>query len=302
MSSISIIFYSLFILCVSVCFCITLVVLGAMWLRRSTTRTDRINYLVLLNGYIDLVVASPFFLDMGIRSIYGHIHSESNFSGWECHLKGLVNQLNGCVYFYSFLLQAIYRFYRIVYPRQRMFQSLKLYIILSLVQWIAAIAFLVVCLLLGYNEYLPEEYHCQFAPTNVIGSLIDITGLFVIPFSLTLMLYLYAMCYVRRQTTALTAINRDAGMRRDLLILTRLIMLFSCVTITGLPHILVSVCYVITGYVAPWAVSFTWLMTFVSLSFVSVIQIFVFPHLRKLFTLFTRADPIRKRTLTENNS
>jgi ABC-type multidrug transport system fused ATPase/permease subunit len=302
MPTISVIFYALLILCVLISFGITLFVLGAMWLRRSMIKTDRVNYLLLLNGYMDFIVACPVFLDMSIRSIYGHLHPESNFDGWECLLKGLVYQLNGCVYFYSFLLQAIYRFCRIVHPERRLFQSFTFYAILSVAQWIVAIAFLIVCFLLGYIAYLPDEYHCQFVTSNLHGSFIGMAGLFVIPFALTLLLYFYAMYYVRTQTTALTTINRDANIRRDLIVLTRLVLLFSFVSAVGLPHLIVPVSYAIFGDVASWAVPFTWLMTFVSLASVSVIQIFVSPHLRKLFARFARIHQIPKRTLTVNNN
>ena len=300
MPSVSIILYALIILFIGINFCVALAVLAAMCLRRSTVKTDRLNYLLLFNGYINLPAISPFFLEMSIKSIYGQLHPDSNFDGWECRINIYMGQWGGCVYFYSFLLQALYRVCRIVYPTKMVFQSFKCYGLLSVAQWIVAAASLVPCCYLGYIQYLPNEYHCQFAPSDLHGSLIGMTGLFVIPFALTMISYLYTMYYVRTQTTALTAINREASVRRDLIILTRLVILFTLVNTIGLSHLVVPVCYAITGYVVPWAVSFTWLMTFFSLSSASIIQIFVSPHLRKLFTLSTRIRPMSKRILNAN--
>jgi len=253
-----------------------------MLLRRSVIKTDRIGYLVAANSYIAYTLATPIFMEMSINSIYGQLHPSTSFDGWRCIFKSYALYITGCVYFFSFLLQSIYRFCRIVYPTRTTFQSFRLYAILSVALWILAATLLLPSFLLGHIEYLPEDYHCQFAPTNLRGSLIGLSFLFLIPFVLTLICYFYTMYYVRIQTTALTTINQYKNLRRDLIILSRLVFLFTFITTVALPHMIIPIIYTITGYLPSWVVSFEWLLTLFSLAAACIIQIFVTPPLKKI--------------------
>jgi hypothetical protein len=253
-----------------------------MLLHRSTIKTDSVSYLLIANTYIAFILSSPIFIDMCIHSIYGHLHTDSSFDGWGCQLKSYALYITGCVYFYSFLFQSIYRFCRIVHPARVIFQSFYPYLTISLIQWILAALVLLPSLLLGDFKYSPEDYHCQLVPTDLRGSLIGLSIVFVIPLTSTLICYFYTLYYVLIQTTALTTINRYSSIRRDLIILSRLVFLFIFVTAVALPHVLIPIIYAITGYLPSWVVSLEWLLTLFSLAAANIIQVFVFPHLRKL--------------------
>ena len=253
-----------------------------MLLRRSLIKTDRVSYLLISNSYIAFITASPLFIEMCITSIYGHLHPNISFDGWNCRVKSYVLYIHGCVYFYSFLLQAIYRFCRIVHPTRVVYQSFRPYAILSVAQWILAALMLLPSLFLGDLEYLPNDYHCQIGPTNLRGSMIGLSVLFIVPFVSTLMFYLYTLYYVYTKTTVLTTINRNTTARRDLIILSRLVFLFTFITTVAFPHVLIPVIYTISGSLASWVSPCEWLFTAFSLSAACIIQFVVSPNLRKL--------------------
>jgi hypothetical protein len=261
-----------------------LALLGMMCYRWSTIRTNRTSYLLIANGYIDLLLTCPLFIEMSIKSIYGQLYPKSDFNGKSCIAKAFISHMTGCVYFYSFLLQAIYRFCRIVHPRKARFQSFRCYASMSVMQWILAFVVLLPNLLRGDIEYMPEEYHCQFALTNVQGSMIGLAGLFLIPVASTLGCYIYTLHYIRRKSTALITIDQQLRTRRDLRIFSHLMILLTFVSMTGLPHLIMSIVYAITGYSPPWAIAFVWVLTFISFFTSSIVQLFVSPHLRTLFT------------------
>jgi hypothetical protein len=277
-----IILYSLIILFDVIGVCATIFLFGIMLLRRSLIKTDKISYLLTANNYIAFLVGSPLFIDMFINSIYGQLYSNSSFDGEQCRVKSYALYICGCAYFYSFLLQAIYRLCRIVYPTRVGLQSFHSFVMLSVAQWILAASMLLPSFLLGDMKYLPDDYHCQFAPTDVRGSLIGLSVLFLIPFLLTLICYFYTMHHVRTRTTALTTINQDTSIRRDLIILSRLLFLFTFLTTVGLPHVLIPIVYAMTGYLSSWVVPFEWLLTVFSLAAACIVQIFMSPHVKKL--------------------
>jgi len=131
-----------------------------MLFRRSVIKTDSVGYLLAANSYIVFIIASPLFIDMSMNSIYGELHANISFDGWMCSFKLYVLYINGCVHFFSFLLQSIYRFCRIVYPTRIVLRSFRPYAILSVAQWILAATLLLPSFCLGDIKYLPQDYHC----------------------------------------------------------------------------------------------------------------------------------------------
>jgi hypothetical protein len=177
--------------------------------------------------------------------------------------------------------------------------SFRPYAILSIGLWFLAAALLMPSFILGDINYLPHDYHCQFPPSNLRGTLRGLSLMFLVPFILTLICYFYTMYYVRTQTTALTTINQHRSIRRDLIIMSRLVLLFIFINTVALPHVLISIIYAITGYLPTWVASFEWSLTVFSLTAASIIQLFVTPHLKKLFVRATRMHPMAKLNIAE---
>ena len=198
----------------------------------------------------------------------------------------------GCTFFHSFFVQAIYRLCRILYPTRITFQSFHLYVILSVGIWMLVFVDFLPSLLIGDIEYLPYDYHCQFAFTNIRASLTVCSVGFIIPFSLTVFLYAWTLYHVRKQSATLTTINRQANIRRDVTVLKRLVILLTFLTITAAPHILLPIIYAITAQLPVWVVPLEWLLTFVGSISVSIILVFVSPHLKKLLFGLHQIQPI----------
>jgi len=263
--------------------CLSIVVLLKMFFNRKTLRKYPIDCLLFANSYFVLLGVFPFFLDMCISSIYGYLYPHSSFDGFWCRFKSYLTYIHGYVYFYSFLLQAIYRFYRIIYHTQTKFQSFRLYAIASIFLWINGFWQMLPSLFLGHINYIPNEFHCQFPLTYLEGSLIGLSIMFLIPHILTLVCYLYTMYCVRKRSSELGTINQRFNTKRDFIIFKRIVALFTIVTLSAIPHVIIPVSYAIFGLLSSWVCPFQWLVTVIALNGVAVIQIFMFPFLRKLF-------------------
>ena len=282
-STTNIVLYSLVILVISVGCLMSTMVFITMCFRRGIVKRHRIDYLLLGNTYLILITVCPFFLDLSIHSIYGHLHPDSTFEGFPCRFKAYIMYINGYVYFYSFLLQAIYRYCRIVYHTQLKYQSFRLYFLLSIFLWINGFWQTVPCLIFRHVDYMPDEYHCQFPADNLPSSLIGLSIMFLVPYLLTLMCYACTMYHVRKRTTELSHINQRASLRRDLTVLTRIVFLLTLVTLVAMPHVLIPIIYVLFGYIPPWASPFEWLLTVLGLFGAGFLQLFLSPIMRQLF-------------------
>ena len=286
----NIVLYSLVIICNVVELGTTVILFTLMFLRRSVLKTDGISYLLLANTYIVLIITSPLFMEMCIRSIYGQLHPDSSFDDWGCYIKAYATYITGCVYFCSFLLQAIHRFCRIVHPTRAFFHSFRLYAILSIGQWGAAALMMLPSLAFGGITYLPDDYHCQFGPKDLRGSLLGLSFLFVIPFLCTLILYVYTMFHVRTRTAALTTLNRNSSVRRDMVILSRLVILFTFVMTVAFPHVLIPLFYAMIGSQSGLVVSLEWFLTWFSLAAANIIQLYALPHSKRLWKRSARVQ------------
>ncbi|CAF1137310.1 unnamed protein product [Rotaria sp. Silwood1] len=258
--------------------------------RRTITRTDRLDYLLIANSYISMIVASPLFMIMNIQAIYGYLYPNSSFEGWWCSIKSYALYINGSVYFYSFLLQAIYRCCRIVFHTRRSLRSFHLYVILSFVQWIIACVQVLPSLFIGDLKYLPNDYYCQLSPINLRSTIICLSLIFLIPYFSTIFCYIFTMYYVRMRRVALVTLRQNFKLRRDITILTHLAILLTFIITVAMPHIFMPIIYVLFGYAPLWASSFEWFTTLFSLVSVAIIQIFINPHLKKLFTRTNRVN------------
>ncbi len=262
--------------------CISIFILSIIFVRRSIIRKYPTDCLLLANPYIAMIVASPYVFDMCIYSIYGYLHPESSFDGFWCRFKSYLTHINGYVYFYSFLLQGIYRFFRIVYHTQIQFQSFRVYAIASGFLWINGFLQMLPSLFFRHIDYMPYEYHCQFPLTYLSGSLIGLSIMCIIPYILTLVFYMCTIFYVRKQSVRLRRIKKRFKRRRDVVIFGRIVVLFTFVTIMAMPHLLIPIIYTVFDKLPSWACPFEWLMVVMALVGVIFIQIFMFLFLNKL--------------------
>jgi hypothetical protein len=289
---INIILYSIGLVLSTIGACVAISILSMIFFNRSTTRGDNVDYMILTNIYITLFLGFSFFMDMCIYSIYGHLHPNSSFDGWWCRVKSFIVQSGMCGFFYTFLLQAIYRLCCIVYPTRVKFQSKRLYIILSIVRMVLAFLQMLPSLLLGDIEYLSNEYHCQVPPTNIRATVIITFFVYLLPFCAIAICYVRTIFHVRTETTVLVTIKQHASTHRDLIVSTRVVIVLGFLTITGMPHLITTVIYANTGRLPSWAVPFEWLMTILGSTSISIIQIFISPHLKKLRARMHRVEPV----------
>ncbi|UJR11829.1 hypothetical protein I4U23_016009 [Adineta vaga] len=231
-------------------------------------------------------------MDKCIYSIYGYLYPHVSFDGWWCRIKAYLIYSNAGMYFYTVLLQATYRFSRIVYPTKIKFQSFRLYILLSIIHTFINFIQVFPSLIIGEIEYLKNDYVCQFAPTNVSGSLFICSVAFLFPFIATIFLYIWTMYHIRKRGGMVISVNQRIRIRRDMTIMTRLVILLTFLTTVAAPHGLIPLVYALTGYMPWWTVPFEWMMTIFALVLVTTFQVVASPYLKTLFNRSSHVTPI----------
>lgn len=279
----SVILYSLTIFCSVFQIVVSSFVLFVLIQSQTHSREFRIDYYLYATTYSSLVVVACFFVDMSIYSIYGRVYRTVSFDNFWCRIKSFIMYGSGYLFFHSFFHQSFYRFTRIFHSNVPILKSLRFHVGFSIVILILIHSELILSYLLGDMSYLVREYHCQFLFTNLLGSIRLCTFGFFIPFMLTWFFYLWTLIRIRRQTSTLFTINRAHVIRRDVLVIKRLVFLLTFVTMVAAPHIIFPTIYALTGLALSWFIAFQWFLTSFALFLVSMIFVYVSSNLKRVF-------------------
>ncbi|CAF0983486.1 unnamed protein product [Adineta steineri] len=262
---------------------VSLIMILIMLIHKSTIKRDRTAHLLCINMYASLLIGCGMILIIYCYTLYGHIYINISFDGPWCYAQAYLLYVSGCGFFYSYLLQAIYRLCRIVHYTKPSLQSFRLYVYGIIIQWILSFLQVIPVLLLRTFEYLSQDYHCQIAIYNVRGLIMGLSMVHMIPISLTTICCIYTMMYIRRRSVIRKSIRQQANDRRDFLVLKRIFILLSILIASGMPTLGISLFFQISGYLPLWSTQFQWLTATFSIFTVSVILIFVSPNIPKFW-------------------
>ncbi|CAF1041708.1 unnamed protein product [Rotaria sp. Silwood1] len=262
---------------------ISISMISIMLFYKLSIKIDRTIHLLSINMYVSLFIGCAIILDIYCYTLYGHLHGNISFDGQWCYIKAYLFHVSGCAFFYSYLLQAVYRLCRIVFYRKPSLQSFKLYIYGIIIQWILSFLQVIPLILLKTFQYLPDDYHCLVATHNIRGLLIILSFVHMIPVTLTTTCYIYTMMYIRKCSKTVKPIRQLANNRRDFIVLTRIFILLGINILSSIPTIIISLCYQFSEYLPCWLTQFQWFTATFSLCCVSFVLIYVSPNLRKLW-------------------
>ncbi|CAF1461193.1 unnamed protein product [Adineta ricciae] len=222
-------------------------------------------------------------LIMYAYNLQGNLDPFISFGGRWCQIRTYLAHVCLCALYYSFVLQAIFRLFRIKFYRYRVLQSFGVFCIAVFLQWLISFLWILPNLLLGDFQYLLMEYNCWISFEDVRGLLILIVIIYGVSTSMISSIYMFIIRYVHRTSNVQQHQRRQSSDKRDLLILKRLVILVTVVVTLGFPTVLVIFVYVFTGYVLPLAYHVQGVSLSVGAFVTSVSLIFITPQLLEIF-------------------
>ncbi|CAF4261509.1 unnamed protein product, partial [Adineta steineri] len=182
----------------------------------------------------------------------------------------------------NFLNQALYRLIRIVYSQNRWFLSLKLYIILPIIEIIIITPILLSVLIpLNGVTYLPNDYFCYATFTNIPGVLCAAVVVYMCPLCCISFIYMHITKFIRQQGNIQTLIIKQRQ-ARDLLIIRRILIIVSLLLILGIPALVLVFMFIITGEEYPLLTRISFFPVNVSQAGLSVALLFSIPQLKNI--------------------
>ncbi len=249
--------------------------------------------LLLCNTYLSIILTCLTLFDMFIYNLYSIAYPHISFNNWWCYSRAYLQHVGLCLIYYSYLLQACFRFTRIIfYQYKKLIQSIRFMFRFIFIQWLMAFILILPNLLLRSFEYASPAYHCLILYPNFLGLLITTLIIFYFPIITIGSIYFYIIYYMRQIKTSSIQRNRQRSTERDIIVLHRIVILVGMLLILSIPAILLWLGYIITGYFYPFSYHLQWLTFAFSLSILSIVSIFLTPQLQELLFKSNRSTKI----------
>ena len=290
----SIILNILFLLLIVLSSVISVIVLLLVFIRIGPLASN-VSLLLTCNTYVAIILFCFTLMDIGIHSLYGHWNPSTSFAGRWCEIRAYFPHVCFCAYYYSFVCQAIFRLFRIVFYKKRHLQSLGVFVVSIVIQWLLSFIFIAPHLIFDDFQYQALDYNCWISFRNIRGMFVATLIIYGGPLALILSIYIYIVRYVRRKMYVHRKQKRS--IQRDVLILRRIVVLLFFLIMIGVPTLVVLAIYLLTNYLTPLAYDIQAVNISIGLLTTTMTLIFVTPKIRHLF----RRSPTDKSSSTNRN-
>lgn len=243
--------------------------------------TKNISLILTCNTYLSLKLFCVSGLIFHANTIYGVVNPSALVDHLWCHTAFYFPFFSLCTLYFSYVIQALFRFFRIVLYKHKAFQSLKISCVAIFIQWVLAFIITLSFSLFKFTKYLPNERNCQISFENVFGFFAMLVWIYMLPIGIILGIYLYIVRFVRRVVQ--TQNHRKTANERDVTVLRRILLLSLALVVLGLPTLLIALIYWITQFLVPMAYIIRDLTVVIGIIFEMIVLAYITPQIREVF-------------------
>jgi hypothetical protein len=272
--------------------------------RTQSKTLFNVSLLLTCNTCLAIICSSTILILIQLSNIGGdhHIISLKWIIFWGCHIRGYLLFLFINSIYLSYVLQAGYRLFRIVFHENSCLRSFSTFFCYIVAQWTISFIILIPILFTGDNHttsivYLPEDFYCQVPVTNIYSMIYTIFAVYVSPLCCMCIIYFWIIIYVRRNTRhrrAYTLQIRHQN-KRDAIITKRICVVMTLLLVLCVPSIIFFIVFIISGQLH-WAFyRLSWMIVSISYAFICLSSIYVTPQIYRPISTIFRYSARRKR-------
>lgn len=187
--------------------------------------------------YLAEVICASVALSMAIFTLENDIERAA-YQDLLCSFRGYLLSSAAAAFNSSFLLQALYRYILVVYPKRMLYQSAKFQIFLIFATWICSFTYSLLFLLRKEMIYDVDNQICQLIFNLSFSSIYYITGSYILPVSLTGLVYIRLLRYVKRMQKNVVVANALIRARNELKMIVRLLIMITILVVICSPYAL----------------------------------------------------------------
>ncbi|CAF3410710.1 unnamed protein product [Rotaria socialis] len=225
---------------------------------------------------------------IGFMNVELKQHANTNWCRW----RGFLIHAVLCILYDSYVLQATFRFFRVVFPRRKILHNFPVYCLVILVVSLFGLISISPVIIRDDVIYLPSEYYCQTPFTNIPGIVYIAVRLFFLPIVFIAIIYLCLLNHIGRQANSLRYRHRHRSRhnRRNLKVIRRLLLMLTTLIFLGLPSMIFLTILILTRHLVSLTYRIGWLSVSFSLVFLAYMLIQLTRPLRKTMRRLFRRE------------
>jgi hypothetical protein len=235
--------------------------------------------------YLSAIITSIIVIELYSRTIFNILNPSSSLGNVYCQIRAYFLYVSFDNVIYSFVLQAIFRLFRVVFYQRRALRTFNVFTIAIFIQWIFISLIHLPFFPLHDLEYLPSEHRCVVNVNNIRGSVMILLFAYIIPSTMLFTIYFFIIRHVRQ--TNLGMQHRQNIKKRDIIVFKRIILLFIVLQVFSIPLAVVWLVHIITSYSIQLTYQLQGLTTAFILAFIPIVVAFGTPQIQEKF-IWTR--------------
>ncbi|CAF3662984.1 unnamed protein product [Rotaria sordida] len=269
--------------------CLLIFLLVIIFHRQTLT----VPLLLACHTCLTLLISSIMLASMATSSLFGFfgiVMQQHGNTKW-CHWRGFLIHAVLCVLYDSYILQATYRLFRVVFYRQRILHNFLLYCVIIFIASLFGLISISPVIIRGDIIYLSSEYYCQTPFTNISAIMYIAIRLFLLPILLIAIIYIFLLNHIRQTRFLCNNYHRRSKHnRRNLIVIRRLLLMLTFLISLGFPSMIFLIILIFTGHLVLLTYRVGWLFVSFSLIFLSYMLIQLTRPLKKTMRKFLRCE------------
>ncbi|CAF0891368.1 unnamed protein product [Adineta steineri] len=271
--------------------------------KKNSKKSFHVSLVLTCNTSITIIGSCISLILMTLSSIGGdrNITSLKSIIFWGCHIRGYLAIVFVISIYLSYILQAAYRLFRIVYHKYKYLRTMSTFIYYILIQWILSFVFVLPILFLNKNSssyiiYLSEDFNCAVSFTNIRGIIFLTLAVYILPLCCVSLIYFWIIYDIRRkrkQSTVTSKLRRQN--KRDRSVIKRICTVMIVLWTLGAPISLFLITFITTGYLHWIAYRICSLFMSISFLFISLSSLYVTPQIYKKIRILFGCVKYHKR-------
>jgi hypothetical protein len=190
--------------------------------------------MLITNTYLSGLMNGCIMLSLALFTLQNDL-KQIEYEDSLCVFRGYIIYTSAASFYYSFLIQAVYRYLISIYPTRLLFQSFRFQILIICSSWLFCFVYPFTFVFDGQTIYSSNNQICQLPLSFSFSTIYMTSCLFLFPTSLIMFIYLKLILYVRQMSRNATTANTWIRAQRELKMVRRIVILITVLTIICLP-------------------------------------------------------------------
>jgi hypothetical protein len=191
--------------------------------------------MLVANSCLTELIFASTLLGMAVFTLENDL-KQIQYQDSLCVFRGYMGLAAGSLQYYSYLLQAIYRYVLVVYPACLTYSSARSQILVICLTWICAIIYPIPILFTNQFKYDVDNQICQVPFRLSVLIIFNASYVFMIPVGGVMLIYFHMVRYVKQMSKRVTPVNTLSHAERELKMVYRIVLLLSILLTFGLPY------------------------------------------------------------------